>query len=126
MKEKVKKVLADLENGEPFSYIKSSEGLVFGFRMEIDENNDEIEIYHAKSFRLVKYKLVKYKIIKKQEVSIEKIYLWSNLSLIKRFFLLPIYFTFWIWFFIKYYWTKNVCLEFFEDIKNQKAGDKLK
>jgi len=64
MKEKVKKVLADLEKGESFSYIKSSEGLIFGFRMEIGENTDEIEIYYTKS-----YLIVKNKIIKRQEIN---------------------------------------------------------
>ena len=48
--------------------------------------------------------------------NVDTIYLWSKLSLIKRFFLLPIYFTLWIWLFVKYYWINNVCLEFFEEV----------
>jgi len=48
--------------------------------------------------------------------SVEQVYLWSKLSLIKRFFLLPIYFLLWNWLFIKNYWINNIYVEFFEEV----------
>lgn len=42
---------------------------------------------------------------------IEQIYLWSNLSFIKRFFLFPIYFSYWIWMFLRYYFVNNIYVE---------------
>ncbi len=64
--ESIKKVLADLKEGEPFSYLRSSKGLVFGFRIEVDENTDEIEIYHTEAYSLVKNKFIKKKNVKKR------------------------------------------------------------
>jgi len=54
--------------------------------------------------------------IKTQIEELENVYLWSNLSITKRFLLLPIFFLIWQIDFLKHYWLNDVHLVFYKEV----------
>ena len=49
---------------------------------------------------------------------VEKAYLWSRLSLIKRFFLVPVFFIIWVWIFFRFYWLNNIQVILYDELKS--------
>jgi hypothetical protein len=60
-KERIKIMMKELKRGEPFMFHRDGKELIAGFRMQIDENHDEIEIIRADFPEQIKYTVVKNK-----------------------------------------------------------------
>jgi len=57
--ERIKKMIEALKQGEPFIFHRDGKELIVGFRVELDDKHDEIEIIRAEFPEQIKYKVIK-------------------------------------------------------------------